>query len=213
MSTARAFLRPVRNRPNLHVILNATVTKIIINSITKTAEGVEFLKNGFKQTASARKEVILAAGAINSPQLLLLSGIGPKEDLFRHGVSSLHDLRGVGKNLHNHVAVFINFVLKENSTVDLDWAAATHYMLERRGPLSGTGLSQVHTSMPPSSLANSIQLSVTREIPSCLDTRWFPTILRIQKVQYRIHESSPPVPILSQANPGHHPIPPLQDLS
>jgi choline dehydrogenase len=144
MSTARAFLRPARNRPNLHVILNATVTKIIINPTTKTAEGVEFLKNGFKQTASASKEVILAAGAINSPQLLLLSGIGPKQDLFRLGVPLVHDLRGVGKNLHNHVAVFINFILNENAKVDLEWAAAMEYMLDRKGPLASTGLSQVH---------------------------------------------------------------------
>jgi choline dehydrogenase len=146
MSTARAFLRPARNRPNLHVILNATVTKVIINQITKTAEGVEFVKNGITRSASASKEVILAAGAINSPQLLLLSGVGPKMDLFRVGVTSVHDLRGVGQNLQNHVAVFINFILNENATVDLDWAAVTEYMLDRKGPLSSTGLSQVQRS-------------------------------------------------------------------
>lgn len=143
MSTARAFLRPARGRPNLHVILNATVTKILMNPRTKTAEGVEFVRNGNKQTVRASKEVILAAGAINSPQLLLLSGIGPKQDLSRVGVPLVHDLRGVGQNLHNHVAVFINFVLNENATVDLDWAAAMDYMLHRRGPLASTGLSQV----------------------------------------------------------------------
>lgn len=143
MSTARAFIRPARNRRNFHVMLNATVTKILINPTTKTAEGVEFVRNGNKQTAKASKEVILAAGAINSPQLLLLSGVGPKHDLARVGVPLVHDLKGVGHNLHNHVAADIHFILNETDTVDLDWVAATDYMLYRTGPLSSTGLSQV----------------------------------------------------------------------
>jgi choline dehydrogenase len=143
MSSARAFLRPVRNRPNLHIMLNATVTKVLINPTTKATEGIEFIKNGSKQTARARKEVVLAAGAINSPQILLLSGIGPKEDLAKLRIPLVHDLRGVGQNLHNHVAVFIDFILKDNATADLDWLAITNYLINRTGPLSSTGLSQV----------------------------------------------------------------------
>jgi Choline dehydrogenase and related flavoproteins len=143
MSSARAFLRPARNRPNLHVMLNATVTKVLINPTTKAAEGIEFIRNGSKQTARARKEVILAAGAINSPQLLLLSGIGPREDLARLRIPLVHDLRGVGQNLHNHVAVFINFIMNDKATVDLDWLAITDYLVNRTGPISSTGLSQV----------------------------------------------------------------------
>lgn len=143
MSSARAFLRPVRNRPNLDIMLNATVTKVLINPTTKAAEGIEFIRNGNKQTARARKEVILAAGAINSPQLLLLSGIGPREDLAKLRIPLVHDLRGVGQNLHNHVAVFINFIMNDTDTVDLDWLAITDYMVNRTGPLSSTGLSQV----------------------------------------------------------------------
>ena len=143
MSTARAFLRPVRNRPNLHIMLNATVTKVLVNPITKAAEGVEFIRKGSKQTARASKEVILAAGAINSPQLLLLSGIGPKEDLAKLQIPLVHDLRGVGHNLHNHVAVFINFILNDNASADLDWLAITDYVVNTTGPLSSTGLSQV----------------------------------------------------------------------
>jgi choline dehydrogenase len=124
-------------------MLNATVTKVLINPTTKKAEGVEFIRNGSKQTVRASKEVILAAGAINSPQVLLLSGVGPKQDLAKVGVPLVHDLKGVGQNLHNHVAVFINFILNQNATVDLDWTAATEYMLTRKGPLSSTGISQV----------------------------------------------------------------------
>ncbi|KAJ4426710.1 hypothetical protein ANN_26508 [Periplaneta americana] len=143
LSSARAFLRPARDRPNLTVILNATATKVLIDPATKTANGVQFVKNGEKMTAWARKEVVLSAGAINSPQLLLLSGVGPKEELAKVGVPLVHDLKGVGRNLHNHVAVFINFITNQNSTYDLDWATATEYMLKRRGPLSSTGMSQV----------------------------------------------------------------------
>lgn len=143
MSSARAFLRPVRNRPNLHIMLNATVTKVLINPTTKAAEGVEFIRNGSKQTARASKEVILSSGAINSPHLLLLSGIGSREDLAKLRIPLVHDLRGVGQNLHNHVAVYINFVVNDNATADLDWLAITDYVVNRTGPLSSTGLSQV----------------------------------------------------------------------
>ena len=143
MSSARAFLRPVRNRPNLHIMLKATVTKVYVNPKTKVAVGVEFIRNGRKQAARAIKEVILAAGAINSPQLLLLSGIGPRQDLAKLGIPLVHDLRGVGRNLHNHVGVSIDFIMNDNATADLDSSAITDYLVNRKGPLSSTGLSQV----------------------------------------------------------------------
>ncbi|KAJ9586360.1 hypothetical protein L9F63_019982 [Diploptera punctata] len=143
LSTARAFLRPARDRPNLHVLLNATATRVLIDPSTKKAYGVEYLRNGNIFTAKANKEVVLSGGAVNSPQLLLLSGVGPKEDLARVRVPLVHDLRGVGHNLHNHVAVFINFMINDNATFDLDWTAATEYLLNRRGPMSSTGMSQV----------------------------------------------------------------------
>lgn len=73
-STAKAFLRPVRLRDNLHIALNAHVTKLLINPFTMEAYGVEFWRNGKKQSIKARKEVVVSAGSINSPQLLMLSG-------------------------------------------------------------------------------------------------------------------------------------------
>lgn len=83
-STARAFLRPIIDRPNLHILLNATVTKVLINPSTKTATGVEFTdQSGFTRKVNTKKEVIVAGGAVNSPQILLLSGIGPQEELQR----------------------------------------------------------------------------------------------------------------------------------
>lgn len=81
-STARAFLRPAHNRPNLHILLNSTVTKVLIDPQTKTAIGVEITDStGFTSKALARKEVIVSGGAVNSPQILMLSGIGPREEL------------------------------------------------------------------------------------------------------------------------------------
>lgn len=88
--------------------------------------------------------MILSAGALNSPQILLLSGIGPKETLDKFNIPTVQDLPGVGQNLQNHVGVKINFNLaKELNKKELTWASAMDYMLSREGPMSGTGMSQV----------------------------------------------------------------------
>ncbi|ENN77940.1 hypothetical protein YQE_05617, partial [Dendroctonus ponderosae] len=88
--TAHSYLRPILNRTNLVVSLESLATKIIISG--NAATGIEFWKNGTKYTASVTKEVILSAGVINSPQLLMLSGIGPKEELDKHGIETIVDL-------------------------------------------------------------------------------------------------------------------------
>ena len=81
-SSARSFLRPARERPNLHILLNTTVTKVLVNPQSKTADGVEVIdKYGSTRKILVKKEVIVSGGAVNSPQILLLSGIGPEEDL------------------------------------------------------------------------------------------------------------------------------------
>lgn len=82
-------------------------------------------------------------GAVNSPQLLLLSGVGPKEDLQQVGVPVIHNLPGVGKNLQNHVAFFVNFNINDTNTAPLNWATAMEYLLFRDGLMSGTGVSEV----------------------------------------------------------------------
>ncbi|XP_060536165.1 glucose dehydrogenase [FAD, quinone]-like [Cylas formicarius] len=146
LSTARAFLRPHRNNSNFHVMLNSTATKIVIGGIgkNKKALAVQFLYNGHLYTVNVRKEVVLAAGALNSPQLLLLSGIGPKDELDKVGIQQLHDLPGVGKNLQNHVAFYMEFKLQKVPAIsDLDWPTALQYILDKKGPMSSTGLSQV----------------------------------------------------------------------
>ncbi|XP_017785104.1 PREDICTED: glucose dehydrogenase [FAD, quinone] [Nicrophorus vespilloides] len=143
LSTARAFLRPFKNRRNLHILLNSTVTKVLINQTTKTAYGVELLHNGRKQVVYTNKEIIVSGGAVNSPQILLLSGIGPSEELRDVNVPAIHELPGVGKNLQNHVAYFVNFFINDTNSSPLNWATAMEYLLFRDGLMSGTGISEV----------------------------------------------------------------------
>jgi len=102
-STAVAYLRPALSRPNLTVITNAHSTRVLLEK--GRAIGVEYLKEGKLATVHANVEVLLSGGAINSPQLLLLSGIGPADELRQAGVAVLHDLPGVGKNLQDHLNV------------------------------------------------------------------------------------------------------------
>lgn len=105
-TAAKAFLQPIRKtRKNLHILTQARVTKILIDPRSKTAYGVKYVKNRKEYTVIANKEVILSAGAFNSPQLLMLSGIGPKKHLKKIGVTLLKDLP-VGRNLLDHVNVF-----------------------------------------------------------------------------------------------------------
>lgn len=101
-SVAKAFLSPVKHRKNLHVVTEARATKIIINPKTKHAIGVEYYKNNKKYRIRAKKEVVLSAGTFHSPQLLMLSGIGPKKHLQELGISVLQDLR-VGETMYDHI--------------------------------------------------------------------------------------------------------------
>ncbi|GFN98667.1 choline dehydrogenase, mitochondrial [Plakobranchus ocellatus] len=100
MSSSRAYLHPVMDRPNLDVAINSHVQKVVIKG--KRATGVEVIRNGRKLTINARKEVILSAGAIGSPHILLLSGVGPKKQLEDLHIPVAADLP-VGENLQDHV--------------------------------------------------------------------------------------------------------------
>ncbi|MFK7845986.1 MAG: GMC family oxidoreductase, partial [Rhodothermales bacterium] len=105
-SAATAFLKPVRSRKNLTVITRATATRVLMES--NRAVGIEYLHNK-KESRSlyANREVILSGGAANSPKLLLLSGIGPADELSALGIDVVHDLPGVGKNFQDHMDVYI----------------------------------------------------------------------------------------------------------
>ncbi len=99
-SAAAAYLHPVMDRPNLSVVTRALATKIVFAD--KRATGVRYIKGGREHLAEARREVIVSGGAFNSPQLLMLSGIGPADELERHGIDIVHELPGVGQNLQDH---------------------------------------------------------------------------------------------------------------
>ena len=102
-STARAFLHPAMKRPNLTVLSNALTARVAIEN--GRAIGVDYVRAGQLIRAHASREVVLAAGAYNSPQLLMLSGIGPADELRAHGIEPLVDLPGVGKHLEEHASV------------------------------------------------------------------------------------------------------------
>ncbi|KAI5635482.1 GMC oxidoreductase domain-containing protein [Phthorimaea operculella] len=103
-STAKAFLRPASKRPNLHVSVHSLVEKVLIDE-NKRAYGVLFSKQGHTKIVKASREVILSAGAIQSPQLLMLSGIGDAQELKELGIYPIVHLPGVGKNLQDHIAM------------------------------------------------------------------------------------------------------------
>jgi choline dehydrogenase-like flavoprotein len=139
-STSKRFLDPVASRPNLKVLPNALVTRVLIEN--RRAVGIELAEPGGKRTITAEREVILAAGAYNSPQLLLLSGVGPADELKAVGIDPVVDLPGVGRNLQEHpltgVAYTINQPVGFERELRFDRLAAkmTRWGLGLRGPAS-----------------------------------------------------------------------------
>lgn len=142
-STAKAFLRPVRLRKNLHTAMNCHVTKIIIDSMSRRAVGVEFYRDGRKQVVMARKEVILSAGAINSPQLLMLSGVGPEDHLRHLGIPIIQN-SPVGNNLQDHVGMAgLTFLVDKPVSIVQNrfqpTPITTNYVMNSRGPMTTLG--------------------------------------------------------------------------
>jgi choline dehydrogenase len=109
-SAARVFLRPAMRRPNLSVATRALATRIRFEG--RRATGIDYSHHGERLTALAEREVILAGGVYGSPQLLLLSGIGPADQLTKHGISPLVNLPGVGKNLVEHPFLFVGWRMR-----------------------------------------------------------------------------------------------------
>jgi choline dehydrogenase len=142
-----AFLRPVMGRPNLTIVTDSLVTRLRFDG--RCAMGVEFRTGGEERFAEAGREVILAAGAIGSPQILQLSGVGPGQLLQKHAIPLVQDLPGVGANLHDHLQVRMQYKVKNVRTLNElvnSWsgklAMGLEYLLFRTGPLT----------MPPSQL-------------------------------------------------------------
>src|SRR5699024_3535070 len=135
-STADGYLRPALQRPNLTVRTRAHATRLLVAK--GRAVGVVYMLGGAERTAWADSEIVLAAGAINTPQLLLLSGIGPPEHLREHDIDVAVDSPGVGENLHDHPAAPIVWSTRDTSDI-VD--SATHkgllrWQLTKRGPLA-----------------------------------------------------------------------------
>jgi choline dehydrogenase len=140
-NAARSFLHPVMQRPNLRVLTHAHVRKIRIEN--KRATGVEYWHEDKLLFAAASGEVILSAGAIGSPQILQLSGVGPGGLLRQHGIEVLHELPGVGENMQDHWQVRVTYKVKNTVTLN-EWvnsplrryAMGAYYLLTHRGPMS-----------------------------------------------------------------------------
>jgi choline dehydrogenase len=144
-STATAYLRPAQLRRNLRVETGAQATRVLLER--GRAAGVEYLKGGKLLVARAARDVILAGGAFNSPQLLLVSGIGPPQELERHGIRVQHALPGVGRNLQDHPLVPAgfeasgDFTFEQHLRVDRFALAALRWRLFGSGPLAASPLS------------------------------------------------------------------------
>jgi choline dehydrogenase len=144
-STAAAYLRPARKRPNLTIQTNAHATRVLVEN--GRAAGVEYRTPQGLRTARASREVIVSGGAFGSPQLLLLSGIGPAQHLQDMGIAVIHDLPGVGSNLQDHFNTYCTWRISRSislnelhHSIPRQLVAGAQYVLWRGGPMSGNGL-------------------------------------------------------------------------
>ncbi|EFX84142.1 hypothetical protein DAPPUDRAFT_47585, partial [Daphnia pulex] len=142
-STAKAFLRPVRHRSNLFISMHSRVLKIIIDPITKQATAVRFEKNGQVYQIQATKEIILSSGSVNSPQLLMLSGIGPEDHLKSLNIPVIKSLP-VGDNLQDHIALggMVFTIDKPFGTVESRYytlPVLLNYAINSAGPMASLG--------------------------------------------------------------------------
>ena len=178
-SAARGFLHPVMKRPNLTVMTHAQARRIRFSG--RRATGVEFWRDGEASFAAAAREVILSAGAVGSPQLLQVSGIGPGELLQRHGIDIRHALPGVGENLQDHLQVRLAY--KVSNTKTLNERAnrvlgrigiGLEYALFRRGPMS----------MAPSQLGAFVKSDPSRETP---DLQYHVQPLTLERFGEKLH--------------------------
>lgn len=120
-SAAAAYLHPIEERPNLKIITGTTVSRVLIEN--RQATGVIYSVNGQEHTIKARLEVILSAGAFGSPQLLMLSGIGPKDHLQKHGIEVVFDSPNVGENLQDHLDVVFDYEVNTKDVFGIGFTA------------------------------------------------------------------------------------------
>ncbi len=160
-NTSKGFLRPVLDRSNLTVITDAQVRWLTLKG--RRVTGATFTRNGGQVTATARREVVMAAGSIGTPQLLQVSGIGAGDLLRRVGLQVLHDLPGVGENLQDHLQVRCAYKVEGIKTMNERYQSllqragfALQYAATRRGPMT----------MAPSQLGAFTRSDPSRETPN-----------------------------------------------
>jgi len=189
-STARAYLHPAMNRPNLVIETGALTSRVIVEN--HRARAVEYVQHGQKKTAHADGEVILCGGSYNSPQVLMLSGIGPADHLREFDIPVVHDMAGVGQNLSEHPNMLNVQAVKEDNGLTrhlrldratigvLQWmfkrngafstnGAATHSFLRSRDGLARPDIQIVHMTL--SNRANLWFPGVTRKPQWCFSAR------------------------------------------
>lgn len=177
-STNKAYLRPVGMRKNLHVSLNTMVEKVLIDPEEKRAYGVMFNKDNRQRYVLATKEVILSAGSLNSPHLLMLSGVGPRKELEEHDIEVIHDSPGVGQNLQDHVGTggLVYLItnpnktgpLSENMLESVGKASIENFLFNNSGILMSLPICEVMGFIttkysPPNSTRPEIQLFLAAE--------------------------------------------------
>ena len=160
-NTAKGFLRPVQHRRNLTIETNCMAVRLMLDG--KRVTGLIVRQDGEERMLAARREVILAAGAIGSPQIMQLSGIGPGDLLGRHGIGLKHELRGVGGNLQDHLQVRCAYKVTGVKTMNERYQSlvqramfGAQYVLTRRGPMT----------MAPSQLGAFVRSDPSRETPN-----------------------------------------------
>jgi len=199
-SGTKAFLRPIQHRSNLTVRVNTQVDRLVIESGDYGKRATEVVLAGTGERLKARREVILAAGAIGSPQILQCSGIGPEPLLRSHGIDAVHHLPGVGENLQDHLQVRTIFKVKNTVTLNRrvnslagKAAMGLEYLLFKTGPLT----------MPPSQLGAFAKSDTTRASPNM---EWHVQPLSLDKFGDPLHgfdAITPSVCNLQPTSRGH----------
>lgn len=134
-STADAYLKPALRRPNLTLQTEATATRVLFDG--RRAVGVEFSQLGQRRVVRAHREVVLASGAVNTPQLLMLSGVGDRDQLARHGIDIVADAPQVGQNMMDHLVVPMGYDVPSDSLLAAEKPRELlNYLLRRRGMLT-----------------------------------------------------------------------------
>ena len=167
-STATAYLKPAMRRPNLRVETEAQAAAVVFEG--RRATGVRYRQGGSMKAAHCRSEVLLAAGSIQSPQLLQLSGVGPPALLARHGIAVLVDSPGVGENLQDHLQIRLTFQCSKpittNDQLNSWWGRLSmgmQWLLSRSGPLA-VGINQGGCFMRALTDANGKAVAATPDI-------------------------------------------------